>query len=75
MPTYNLSKTMHNIWLQELKKGGVAFLSATTFDDYVRAFKQTMSLYYYFNMGGPLGQGHYRNELPLCKTTQSNDLK
>jgi hypothetical protein len=56
------------------KKGG-DFLYATTFDDYVQAFKQTMSLYYYFTKGGPLGQGHYRTELLLCKTTQSNDLK
>jgi len=38
MPTYNLTKIMHNIWLQQLGNR-VTCLYTTTSDDYVQAFK------------------------------------
>jgi hypothetical protein len=53
MPTYNLSKTMHNILFQQSKKKGTC-LYTKTLDDYVQAFKHT-TLYYHFRKGGPLG--------------------
>jgi hypothetical protein len=44
MPTCNLLETMRNILLQQLGKSG-ACMYTMTFDEYVRAFKQSTSYY------------------------------
>jgi hypothetical protein len=64
---------MHNVWLQHFGKRG-ACLYVVTLDDYVRAFIQS-TLYYHFKQGGQLGQGFSKNELLLCRATQSRDSK
>jgi hypothetical protein len=53
MLTCNLSKTMHNIQLQQLGKQG-ACLYVITSDDYVRTFRQN-SLYKDYLKGGWFG--------------------
>jgi hypothetical protein len=73
MPTYNLSKLVHNIWLQQFGKRGVC-LYIVTLDDYVQTFKRT-TLYHHFKKGGPSNQGLDRSELLFHKVAQSNDLK
>jgi hypothetical protein len=64
---------MHNVWLQHFGKRG-SCLYVVTLDDYVRAFIQS-TLYYHFKQGGQLGQGFSKNELLLCRATQSRDSK
>jgi hypothetical protein len=73
MPTCNLSKIVHNVWLQQFNKRGACLYVATS-DDYVRTFKQS-TLYFHFKQGGQPGQGPNKNQLLLCKTTQFGDLK
>jgi hypothetical protein len=63
MPTCNLSKTIHNIWLQQFGNMGTC-LFATTSDDYVQTFKQS-SLYYAFLQQGAFGTNLDKNELCL----------
>jgi hypothetical protein len=50
MCTCNLSKTMHNIWLQQLGKSG-ACMYTMTFDDYVQAINVVL----FVKKGVPLG--------------------
>lgn len=71
MLTFNLSKTVHNVWLQQSKKRGYCLQVATT-NDYVRTFKQMM-LHYQFKKGGHSNQGTDKNELFLSRMTMSND--
>ncbi len=73
MPMCNLSKTMHNIWIQELGKKETC-LYATTFYDYVGTFKQ-MTLYYHLKNCGQSRKRPHRDELLLHKTTHFGDLK
>jgi hypothetical protein len=61
MSTCNLSKTIHNIWLQQSRKRG-ACLYVATLDDYICSFQQ-LTLYYSFLHGGHLGTSLYRDEL------------
>jgi hypothetical protein len=53
MPTYNLLKTMHNVWLQQFGKRGVCSYTASS-NEYVQTFMQS-TLHYHFKKGGPLG--------------------
>ncbi len=55
--------TIHNIWLQQFGKN-VKCLFTTTFDDYVKVFKQSASYNVYLN-GGRCGEGPIRDELEL----------
>jgi hypothetical protein len=48
MPTYNFIEIIHNIWPQQSKKRN-AYMYATTLNDYLKSFEQTM-LYYVFDM-------------------------
>jgi hypothetical protein len=72
MPTCNLSKTIHNIWLQQFGKKGTSFF-ATTFDDYMQTFKESL-LYYVFLQGGASRTSLDKNELRLHRANQSRDL-
>ncbi len=63
MPTCNLSKIVHNIWLQQFgKSDGCLYIA--TFDDYVKAFKQSASYKVYLN-GGGCGKVFGMDELKL----------
>jgi hypothetical protein len=72
MPTCNLSKTIHNIWLQYLRKIVRCFFVAT-FDDYVKVFKQSASYKVYLN-GGRCKEGLAKDKLRLQRTSQSTNL-
>jgi hypothetical protein len=50
MPICNLMEIIHNIWPQQ-SRGKNAYLYATTLNDYVKTFKQSM-LYNVFLHGG-----------------------
>jgi hypothetical protein len=63
MSTYNMSETIHNIWLHQFKKLVKCFFVAT-FDDYVKAFRQCASYKVYLN-GQRCGEGLGRDELKL----------
>ncbi len=63
MPTCNLFETIHNIWLQQFGKSVRRFF-IVTYDDYVKAFKQSASYRVYLN-GGRRGEGLSRNESRL----------
>jgi hypothetical protein len=71
MSTCNLSEIVHNIWWQQFGNRGTC-LFATTFDDYMQAFRQS-SLYYAFLQGGAFGTGPNKNELRLCMVSQYGD--
>jgi hypothetical protein len=73
MPTCNLSKIVHNVWLQHSRKRG-ACLDVATSDDYVQAFKQ-LTLYSHFKQGGRPGQRHDKSELLLHRATQFGNPK
>jgi hypothetical protein len=72
MPTCNLSKTIHNIWLQQSKKS-VGCLFIATSNDYVRAFRQSASYKVYLN-GGRCRKSLVKDELRLQQVSQSSDL-
>jgi hypothetical protein len=61
MPTCNFAKIVHNILLQQLGKHDTCLYIAT-FDDYIRAFKQS-TLYKQYLQGSPSSHGLDRNEL------------
>jgi hypothetical protein len=61
MPTCNLAEIVHNILLQQLGKHDTCLYIAT-FDDYIRAFKQS-TLYKQYLQGSPSSHGLDRNEL------------
>jgi hypothetical protein len=63
MSTCNLFEMVHNIWLQHFGKT-TRCLFIATFDDYVRAFRQSASYKVYLN-GGRCGKGLGRDELKL----------
>jgi hypothetical protein len=67
MLTCNLSKIVHNVWLQHsgttLREWG-SCLHAMMAEDYVQAFKHT-TLCYLFKKGGRSGQGPNKSELLL----------
>jgi hypothetical protein len=63
MPTCNLFETIHNIWLQQFGKSVRCFF-IMTYDDYVKAFKQSASYKVYLN-GGRYGEGPGRDKLRL----------
>ncbi len=68
MPTYNLSETVHNIWLQNFGKSvGCCFVA--TSNDYVRAFKQSVTYRIYLN-GGRCRNAPVRDELRLWQANQ-----
>jgi hypothetical protein len=71
LPTCNLLEIIHNIWLQQYGKRG-ACLYVATLDDYVQTFKQS-ALCYVFLHGSHYKIRLDRDELWLCKTSQSND--
>ncbi len=71
MPTCNLAKTMHNIWLQQSRNCDTC-MYATMSDDYVQTFKQS-TLYKQYLQGGLGGHGPDRNELLLRRAQQYND--
>jgi len=54
---------VHNVWFQQFGNCG-AYLYATTFNDYVWAFKQ-LTLYHKFKKGGHSKQGPNMSELLL----------
>jgi hypothetical protein len=58
-----MSKTIHNIWLQQFGKS-VGCLFVLTFNDYVKAFRQNASYRVYLN-GGRCREGFGRDELKL----------
>jgi hypothetical protein len=61
MPTCNMAKTVHNIWLQQLGKCST-YLYIATPNNYTHVFKQS-TLYKQYLQGGPSGHGLDRNEL------------
>jgi hypothetical protein len=71
MFTCNLSKIMHNVWLQHssttFREWG-SCLHAMTAENYVQVFKHT-TLYYLFKKGDPSGQGPNKSELLLRRMT------
>ena len=71
MPSFNLSETIHNKWLQASGKKGIDIFEATL-DDYVRAFMQVTS-YYSFLKGERAGTGPRREELRLRCAQQTKD--
>jgi hypothetical protein len=71
MPTCNFYKIVHNIQIQQLEKRGV-FLYVTTFDEYVRAFRQS-SLNKDYLKGGWSRKGPERNEFHLKRANQFGD--
>ncbi len=73
MLTCNLSKIMHNVWLQQSGKKG-AYLYVVTSNENVWTFKQ-LNLYFYFKHGGWPGQRCDRTEVFLRITTRSKDPK
>ncbi len=71
MPTCNLFEIVHNIWLQQSSNMGSTCLFATTYNDYVQAFKQS-SLYFVLQ-GGASRTNPYKNELHMCRANQFGD--
>jgi hypothetical protein len=71
MLTCNISKIMHNVWLQH---SGTTFQEwgscshAMIAEDYIQAFKHT-TLYYLFKKGGPSSQGPNKSELLIRRKT------
>jgi len=71
MLTYNLSETIHNIWLQQFEKRG-SYLDTATFDGYMWSFNHN-ALYKKYLKGGTSRQGLNRNELHLCVMSASSN--
>jgi len=71
MPTCNLAKIVHNILLQQLGKHDTCLYIAT-FDNYIRAFKQS-TLYKQYLQGSPSSHGLDRNELLTLRIWRSSD--
>jgi hypothetical protein len=73
MRTYNLSETIHNIWLQQFEKR-VWYLNIVNFDSYVQSFKHN-ALYKEYLKSGTSQQGLNRNQLILhIMSASSNPL-
>jgi hypothetical protein len=60
MPTCNVTKIVHNIWLYQLKKHGIC-LYTTMLNNYVHVFK-LFRLYKQYFQSNPPSHGPYRNE-------------
>jgi hypothetical protein len=72
MSTCNLSKIIHNIWVQLSSKRGTC-LFAATFDNYVLTFKKSYS-YYAFLQGCASRTSPNKNESRLCRASRFGDL-
>jgi hypothetical protein len=64
MPTCNLFKIVHNIWLQQFRKNARC-LFVVTFDDYIKAFKQSASYRVLYLNGGKCKKVPAKDELRL----------
>ncbi len=71
MPTCNMSKTFHNIWLQQYGKSVECFFVVIS-NDYVRALRQS-AFYRVYLDGGRCGKGFDRDELRLWQASQFGD--
>ena len=73
MPSYNLSETVHNKWLQQSGNHG-NYLFAATCDDKIRAVMQ-MTNYRAYLKGNASGTGPSKQELRLRAARRSGDPK